>query len=176
MFRPNIFVALTLAWIVGCSAPRTTERQVQAPAAPSTVLKSHPFSGTVLLVAEYQRGFLTRHYYPLWDPSSNVVLEALSQVTNYLQHASNEPLSHSAYPKELPGVQDRLAKTVCQAIGVTWIGRKGILLNCFPAEGYWHERWREDFIKVHDGGPRYWSVIYFVGERKFANLHIDLGF
>jgi hypothetical protein len=175
MVRFNFFAVLALAWVL-CSGCAATKPQSQH-TVQNTICENHCFAGTVLLATENsQERYLKNYYYPLWMPSTNAINEALSQVTNYLQHAETEPLSHPAYANELPGVRERLPKTVCQAVGVSCNGRKGILLNCFPSEGRWHERWRDGFIKVFDGGPRYWSVVYLTDEHRFTDLRIDLGF
>jgi hypothetical protein len=175
MARIRLLVGI-VAVLFGCSGCAETKSEKHSHVA-NTNCENFCFAGVVLLATENaHQGFLKNYYYPLWMPSTNVANEALSQISNYLQHAEYEPLGHPAYARELPGVRERLPKTVCQIVGVTCDRKKGILLNCFPVEGLWSEQWRDAFIKVCDGGPRYWSAVYLPDEHRFSNLEIDLGF
>jgi hypothetical protein len=54
--------------------------------------------------------------------------------------------------------------------------RKGILLNCFPLSHRWSEGWKERFVRVYDGGSKWWSVVYLPDEKEFSRLRADLGF
>jgi hypothetical protein len=65
---------------------------------------------------------------------------------------------------------------VCQAIGVQYDQKKGVLLNFLPEDDLFTREWRERYIKVRDGGPRFWSVVYLPDQQRFVRLHIDLGY
>jgi hypothetical protein len=178
MVRLNCLSILGFVWIFCCSGCTSTKSQSQH-IVQGTICENYCFAGAVLLMAEDSRSSYLRHnYHPLWNPSTNDANYALGQVKNYLLQADNFLSSRPGTAKELPGVLERLPKTVCQAVGVTYAKRKGILLNCLPSDvdEDWHEDWKKEFVKVFDGGPKYWSVIYLPDERRFVRLGIDLGF
>jgi hypothetical protein len=136
------------------------------------------FAGTVILSAETHntnRSSLRTSFFPLWNPTTNDVTEAAKRFSIYLKDGDGQPFSHPRYAMELPGIRERLPKTLCQFVGVTFDGRKGILLNCIPPDTRRAKKWRESYVKVFDGGPQYWSVIYIPDERKFTQFQIDLG-
>jgi hypothetical protein len=120
------------------------------------------FSDTQQVVSKH----LGRVVGPLWTPSTNSVWEAVNQLPSYL-------LSRKSF-----SAKENLSKSFCQAAGITFEGRRGILLNFLPADGAngMSFGWREHFIKVYDGGPRWWSVIYLSEEKEFTALHFDSGF
>ncbi len=109
-----------------------------------------------------------------WDPPTNVVAEALLRLPAFLSDPRNEPLGGVNHL--LPGVRRRLPNTVCQAIGVQYDQKDGVFLNCLPADTRRLEGWRERYVRVYDGGPRFWTVVYLPEERKFVRLRIDLGY
>jgi len=116
---------------------------------------------------------------PLWNPPTNLVGEAIQRLPAYLQSAQTNGIA--GHTNQLPGIQNRLPNTGCQFVGVTvelrnLEKRKGILLNCFPLSHSWSEGWKERFVKVYDGGPKWWSVVYLPDEKEFTRLRVDLGY
>jgi hypothetical protein len=120
-----------------------------------------------------QWGF-KKSYQPLWNPSSNQVAEAIQRLPTFLEAAQTNGLS--GYTNQLPGIRERLPRTGCQFIGVTLEKHKGILLNCFPLSRDPSGDWKKRFVKVYDGGPRWWSVVYLPDEKEFTQLRVDRGF
>jgi len=130
--------------------------------------ENHVFSGVVLLSsdsAEYLKNFL-----PLWNPSTDVVNEATSKIGDYLRQVHPD---NSWQAQDISEICGRLPKTVCQAVGITFEGHKAILLNCLPANHSFTRSWREHFIKVFDGGARYWNIIYIPESGSFVELEIN---
>ena len=113
---------------------------------------------------------------PTWDPKTSDVVDALQRLPDYLKDSKSDLSIRESYSRKLSGLRERLPGTVCQAVGVTFQGGQAIFLNCLPARHTASRNWRTKFVRVYDGGPRWWSVVYVPEERKFARLKIDLGF
>ena len=166
---------------IGCSAAKP-ERQVVPPGAVNGSTNSNDvFLGGLVIFPESRAAtswYLGLDVLPLWSPSTNQVIEALNQIPEYLQLANLETLAHPSYYKHLLEAKDQLPKSICQVVGITLEGRKGVLLSFLPADraDLYAADWRERFINFADGGPRWWSVVYLVEERSFAKLHFDLGY
>jgi hypothetical protein len=111
---------------------------------------------------------------PLWNPDTNLVTEAIQALPNYLQTAQTN--GSNRYTNHLSGIRERLPITGCQFVGVTIDGRKSILLNCFPLTHSFSRGWKERFVGVYDGGPRWWRVAYLPDKKEFTRLRVDLGF
>ncbi len=162
----------------GCSEPRPVSHATPEDTK-TEYPKSAPFADSVVFSSK-QIPSLREYFNPTWDPPKEAVAKALEQLPEFLNHAGAETFpsiwSVKAYVNELPGLAERMPTTVCQIVGVTFEGRKGILLNCLPVNGSLVAGWREHFVKVYDGGPRYWSVVYLPDEQKFTRLYIDQGF
>jgi hypothetical protein len=134
------------------------------------------FDGWVILSAEKavtNWGF-SDNCVPLWNPPTNQVAEAMQRLPDYLQQAQTN--SRSSYTNKLSGIRERLSRTACQFVGVTKENQKGILLNCIPMTHEASSGWKDRFVKVFDGGPQWWSVIYFPAQKQFTQLHVDLGY
>ncbi len=163
--------------LVGCVVTNARRRSEHAAQAGTSVTDTGLVEYVVLLAESTGGNWgVPGHLAPLWNPTTNDVVEALNQLPDYLQHARSQPSAHPAYAEKLPLLREWLPQTICQNVGVTFDGRKGILLNCIPSHSQMSAGWKERFIKVYDGGPRWWSVVYLPEERKFTRLHIDLGF
>jgi len=168
----EIVITCVLACWLNAGEPDRAERTITN--SPNSV-----FAGTVILSAEAHNtngSYLRTSFFPLWNPTTNDVAEAVKRLSTYLKDGDGQQFSHPRYATELPGIREGLPKTLCQFVGVTFDGRKGILLNCIPPDTRRAEKWRESYIKVFDGGPQYWSIIYIPDERKFTQLRVDLGF
>ena len=124
-------------------------------------------------VAATNRGF-PENFEPLWNPTTNHITEAIRCLLDYLQRMQTN--GQSFYTNQLPGIRERLPRTACQFVGVSFEKRKVILLNCIPANHGFSRDWENRFVKVYDGGPRWWSVIYLPDEKEFTRLRVDLGF
>jgi len=110
----------------------------------------------------------------LWNPSTNLVAEAIRRLPAYLQSVQTN--GSAGYTNQLPGIRERLPNTGCQIVRVTLEKRKAILLNCFPLNHGFSKGWKQHFIKVYDGGSKWWSVVYLPDEKEFTRLRVDLGF
>ncbi len=111
---------------------------------------------------------------PLRNPSTNEVAEAMQRLPDYLQQAKQN--GRPSYTNILPGMRERLPRTACQFVGVTIENQKGILLNCISMTHKASSGWKDHFVKVFDGGPQWWSVIYLPDQKQFTQLHVDLGY
>ena len=134
------------------------------------------FGGWVILPAETavtNWGF-PDNCVPLWNPSTNDVAAAMQRLPDYLQQGQTN--SRSSYTNKFPGIRERLPRTACQFVGVTIENQKGILLNCIPMTHRASSGWKDHFVKLFDGGPPWWSVIYFPDQKQFTQLHVDLGY
>lgn len=78
--------------------------------------------------------------------------------------------------KQMQGVIRQLPETLCQGVGVEFNGQNAILLNCLPGGSPMSEGWNERYIRVFDGGPRFWYAVYRVDTQEFTRLRIDQGF
>jgi hypothetical protein len=181
----NIFalyglLVFCVASLIGCSAVKPEQKSMPAEAKSDSTNSIHVYlSGLVIFpeTCSNVSSHVGQDTLPLWSPSTNLVIEVLNQIPEYLQHANKDPLVRPAYYKQLVPAKERLPKSICQVAGITFQGRKGILLNFLPAEeANAHSDWRKQFINVYDGGPRWWSVVYLEEEKKFKALHFDLGY
>ncbi|MGI8967438.1 MAG: hypothetical protein ACR2H1_15320, partial [Limisphaerales bacterium] len=163
--------ALSGVW-VGCSGTKLNYGMTKPI---ENSVAQNEVAGLVILASK-QCSHFKANFLPLWDPETNSAREALGQIPMYLKGRTNEVLSHTQFHKQLPLLVQRLPNTLCQAVGVTVEKRKAILLNFLPVDHFSSRLWREAFVKVHDGGPRWWSIVYLPQEKKFTNLWIDLGF
>jgi hypothetical protein len=164
--------ALAVALGVGCHSPRTSSTGNLGPPDPTEDRTVAAF--VVLPAADVASHPGARVLPPTWDPATNVVAEALLRLQAFLSDPRNEPLD--ARVPRLAGVRRRLPNTVCQVIGVRYEQKKGVFLNCLPADSRMNEGWRERYIRVSDGGPRFWRVVYFPEEGVFFDLQIDHGY
>lgn len=163
---------LAVALGVGCHSPRTSSTEDPGPRDPTEDRTVAAF--VILPAADVASQPSARVLPPTWDPATNVVAEALLRLQAFLSDPRNEPLD--ARGLRLPGVRRRLPNTVCQVIGVRYDQKKGVFLNCLPADSRMNEGWRERYIRVSDGGPRYWRVVYLPKEGVFFDLQIDHGY
>jgi len=171
-------VVLVSCLVMGCSSTKT-EPEVTPHSTNSVNVTNAGFAGTVILTlpaGETNGAFPGGQYFPLWNPSTNIAAEALKKLPDYLENAGQEPLADPMYFEKLPLLRERLPRTLGQILGVTYEGRKAILLNCIPAEHDWNGEWRNKFAHAHDEGPRWWHIVYLPEEHKFTGLYIDLGF
>ena len=121
--------------------------------------------------------YLGRDAPPLWTPSTNIVVDALNQLPNYLLSTNKGPLAHPLYAEKCLPAKENLPTSICQVVGITFEGRKGVLLNFLPSDrSVFTENWQQRFIKVYDGGARWWSVVYLPDEKTFTGLRLDLGY
>ena len=177
----HVLLLLCVAFTTSCSSSKLVsqvlpDEKMNAPAEGVRLL----LAGIVIFPKASQTvsKYLGRNALPLWTPSTNTVAEALNQLPEYLQHANQLPLAHPAYSEQLIHAKERLPKSICQAVGITFEGREGVLLNFLPSDktNAFVANWREHFVKVYDGGPDWWSVIYLKKEKTFTALHFDSGF
>jgi hypothetical protein len=172
-----MFAVLLMGSFAGCS---TNEKQQRSPHSlpPSTSVPNDRIIKYVILPTESitENTFFPTEFKPLWTPTTNDVIEALNQLRVYLLIGDTDPLLRPSYAKKLPFLRQQLPQTACQTVGITFGQHKGILLNCVPTDSAMSRGWEERFIKVYDGGPRWWSVVYLPENRSFTRLRIDLGY
>ena len=136
----------------------------------NVICENHAFDGIVLLAPENVKS-MAKNFLPLWSPASNIVDEATVKIPNYLRDAAAVDAWQA---QDLREIRERLPKTFCQAVGITFEGKKVILLNCLASRNsYITNHWQEHFIKVYDGGSRYWNVVYVPESGSFTNLEIN---
>jgi len=174
----NVVLMIILA--SGCTELRPVNH-TPPPDTKTVYTKSAPFADSVVFSTKQipsMGGYFNLD--PTWDPPEAAVSQSKEQLPAFLNHVDTTslpyPLYADVFAKELPGLIKRLPTTVCQIVGVTYEGHKGLLLNCLPMNHSFSKNWREQFANVHDGGPRFWSVVYLPDEQRFAHLHIDLGY
>jgi len=161
-------------WMSGCCSQRPDPTACQA----ASDLGEHRTvnSCVVLSATQVAQHRSWRDLDASWDPPTNLVAQALRHLPTYLKNVGHEPRVQATYSRQLPGLLERLPDTVCQAIGVSYGSKQGVFLNCLPAGDSFSEGWRQRYIKVYDGGPRFWSVGYLPENGNFTRLHIDLGY
>lgn len=109
-------------------------------------------------------------------PKTNLVEAALNGLPVYLSSFKGLHKDSMYAEKCLPALRN-LTNSYCQAVRVTYKGQAGVLLNFLPGDRpEWTIGWQDHWIKVHDGGPRYWQVVYLETEKTFTRLHFDLGY
>lgn len=177
-----VIVCLVSGVVSGCSTKRKNSGVRVAAAndqeAAVSALAGYPVAGFVVLPGDRVRlpsSFGSR-YAPLWTPTTNEAAKAITLLPEFLIETANDESLYVSYSKESKSVLERLPKTVCQAVGVTVEGKRGILMNFLPKEGLLSHRWESSFVRVSDGGSEWWSVVYLPAERRFTGLWIDLGF
>ncbi len=167
-----VSVAATI--VGGCSGAKTANRPRQT-ISQNTICEKYSFAGAVLLAPENcQSDFWGRSCEPLWNPSTNVVNEALSQVTNFFDHPKSEQLRNTYDANRLSELERQLTNTFCQVVGVTFQGKKGILLNCMPAR--FHRDRREVFFRIYGDLHGFWSVVYLPEKREFTDFYLKHGY
>lgn len=183
-FISKIQIALPfvlLACVLGCSTSKCEHRDMASEKTGGRIQPEHAYLTGLVIFPETRPGVskhLGREVSPLWTPSTNIVAEALNKLPSYLLSTNKEPFAHPLYAEKCVPAKESLSKSICQVVGITFDGRKGVLLNFLPADraNRYGTDWRERFIKVYDGGPRWWSVIYLSEEKTFTALHFDLGY
>jgi hypothetical protein len=178
-FTLPFFLLACAGAAVGCSTSKSEHRNVASEKARGLVQPEHVYLAGLVIFPDLRLAIskhLGQEVGPLWTPSTNVVVEALNNLPSYLLSTNKEPLAHPLYAEKCLPAKENLSKSICQVVGVTFEGRKGVLLNFLPAQASFTAGWRDHFIKVYDGGPQWWSVIYLKEERTFTALHFDLGY
>lgn len=166
---------------VGCSTSKFEHQNTASEKASGLVQPENVYLAGLVIFPDKQlviSKHLGREVSPLWTPSTNIVVEALNQLPSYLLSTNKEPLAHPHYAEKCLPAKENLPKSICQVVGITFKGKKSVLLNFLPADranGFGTD-WRENFIKVYDGGPKWWSVIYLSEDKTFIALHFDLGY
>jgi hypothetical protein len=164
------FPLLMLATLVtgGCGGAKIPNQPASFRS--NTVCENHAFSGVVLLAPENVKS-AEKDFSPLWSPPSSLVEEATDKIPDYLR---NVPAVNAGQAQELREIRERLPKTFCQTVGVTFEGKKAILLNCLASRNsYITNHWQQHFIKVYDGGSHFWNIVYLPENRSFTNLDIN---
>ncbi len=100
----------------------------------------------------------------------------MQSVPKFLEVSSQSHGVGSYHRKEVQEVMRQLENTVCQGVGVELNDQNAILLNCLPHEGPRTEGWKGRYIRVFDGGSRFWYAVYRVETQEFTHLRIDKGF
>lgn len=114
--------------------------------------------------------------FPLWTPSREAVCEALTRLPGYLRGLTNGVAGAWGTGSKLARIQSGMATTFCQAVGVTFKGRRCVLLSCLPSAGAISRGWKERYIRAEDGGPGFWRVIYVSDEQRFTRLQPSGGY
>jgi len=121
--------------------------------------------------------YLARYYRGFWTPVKEQVAEAEAYLALFLETALHDRNLHPEYPLHIPRIKANLPKFRRQYVGVTVNNARVIFCNFFPgAQGDSDGRWRYSFVKVFDGGPSFWTVLFDPATKKFSRLRIDLGF
>lgn len=116
---------------------------------------------------------------PVWSPSKSQAIGALEEIPSLLAALRPEmgkvvSTNHARY---LPQLRANFTNSVCQVVGLTIGQEKALWLNFLPKDGgRFTQDWETKLVNVSDGGPRYWSVVYLLGQNEFTRLRIDLGF
>ncbi|MGC3958268.1 MAG: hypothetical protein QM813_10110 [Verrucomicrobiota bacterium] len=178
---PTLFLLVFVAAIVGCATPKREQAGTALEKAGGLNQPENLYLAGLVIFPETNPAIskhLGREVDPRWTPSTNIVIEAINQLPSYLLSTNKGPLAYPQYTEKCLPAKQYLPKSICQVVGLTFEGRKGILLNFLPADqaSRFETNWRERFIKVYDGGPRWWSVIYLKEEKAFTALHFDLGY
>jgi hypothetical protein len=176
--RMSPLAALTLCAIVAWSGCATSQQMPAKESITSGSIIPDPFQDFVAL--DWQEagsawGF-PKSVIASWNPTNVQMREAIHSLPDFLE-ASRRAHGAGSYRNELlQGVIRRLPETFCQGVGVELDGQQAILLNCLPNGGPRAEGWEEHYIRVFDGGPRFWYVVYQMEAERFSQLQIDQGF
>jgi hypothetical protein len=157
LWTSNIFLGVaSVAFVIGCKSNDSDHASAQR--------KSYAVRDVTILPVEVaaQSG-LVQEFTPLWDPSTNLVSEAVSRLPHVLK--VRQWLSSPA--------AEVLPKSHCQAVGVTHGGSHAILLNFFPASVA-RDGWRNHYIRIHDSQNNWW-VFYLPETGKFTDWHGEGG-
>jgi hypothetical protein len=100
------------------------------------------------------------------------VIEALTRLPDYLGGFTNVAKGTWISAATVAGLQSGMAKTICQAVGVTYQGRQCILLSCLPSVDSLSSGWKERYVRAEDRGPGFWRVIYVPDEQRFTRLQL----
>jgi hypothetical protein len=177
--RNHVPSALALCATVVAFAGCTTSRHL-----PANVSKergsnaSNPFADFVVLdwrEAGSAWGF-PKFLNASWDPTVEQVRAAMQSLPEFLEISRQSYGVGSSRRKQVQEVIRQLPQTLCQGVGVEFNGQNAILLNCLPSGGPRSEGWNKRYIRVFDGGPRFWYAVYRVDTQEFTNLRIDQGF
>lgn len=174
------FLLVCVATAVGCSTSTREHQGMPSKRASDSLQTEHVYLAGLVVFPDTHpvvSKYLGHKVEPLWTPPTNAVVEALNQLPSYLLSTNKEQLAHPLYAEECLPAKENLPKSICQVIGITYKGNKGVLLNFLPAnDKISTSDWRDHFIKVRDGGPRWWSVVYLRDKKQFTALHFDLGY
>jgi hypothetical protein len=186
-----VILLLTAILALGCAQGEgASKRNLETPAARSREAKLGPavfeqIGGapvpTVLVPSSALESYTFKPISwakPLWNPSEEQTAFAARLVPSLL--AKRRPESREVISptnaRYLSQLRTELSNSVCQAVGVTVGHEQGIWLNFLPGDSSLTSDWTSHFIEVYDGGPRYWSVVYFPTRGEFDRLRIDKGF
>lgn len=177
----TLFLLVFVAAVVGCSTPKREHANTALEKAGGSTQSENVYLAGLVIFPETKPAIskhLGQEVDPRWTPATNLVIEAINQLPSYLLSTNKGPLAHPLYAEKCLPAKQNLPKSICQVVGLTFEGRKGILLNFLPSDrgNRFGADCRERFIKVYDGGPRWWSVIYLEEEKTFTALHFDLGY
>jgi hypothetical protein len=111
-----------------------------------------------------------------WNPTVEQARAAMQSLPRILEISRQSHGAGSYRRKQVQEVIGQLPQTLCQGVGVELNGQNAILLNCLPDGSPWSEGWKGHYIRVFDGGPRFWYAVYRLDTQEFTHLRIDQGF
>jgi len=138
------------------------------------VLFSLIFFASSFADAEISKGnqVILSSYYDnseIWMPTEQETDEALSVIAKHLEVYDKDA---SLPPGHLKKIRKDFGTYKVQFVGLKGEVNKRILCNFFPADGEYPE-WKTSFIRVFDGGFRYWQVEYDVDTKQCHKLMIN---
>jgi hypothetical protein len=188
-----LLMLLSATICVGCvrniAAPPSATNRLNAsgfPVGESAAETIQQLDGAIVPAVLFPKSAVSDRYrYPLawgdpvWSPSKSQVIGALEQIPSLLTAVRPETgkVVSANRARYLPQLRANFTNSVCQVVGVTIGQEKALWLNFLPKDdGRFTQDWQTKLVEVFDGGPRYWSVVYLLGQNEFMRLRIDLGF
>ncbi|MWC30948.1 hypothetical protein [Paenibacillus sp. MMS18-CY102] len=160
-----ICVAAIAILSAGCSShPSSEEAGVQQPSTAPIMNNTEEYEGVILSDSDMSE----------WTPSEDDIAQFEKGFREYLVSQSKEAegleaTSHSA--ENFTYILDHFNAYKRQYVGVIESGEKVVYCNLLIDDNN-NSDWKNDLVLVMDGGPRYFSIRFYVKKERYFDLMI----